>query len=305
MNSPVSDRMAVDAIRGDAPLDTDLVEAAAEIMARGRTVVVTGAGISTDSGIPDYRGAGSTPRTPMTFQEFLADPANRRRYWAGSHAGWQRFNGSLPNSGHRVLARLEKRAFVTGVVTQNVDGLHQRAGSHHVVEVHGSMNRVRCLDCGHEFPRAEIGALIDVAVAGSSATARGTGGKGAQPDAHRPLAPDGDVDQPHDADFPVPDCPLCGGMLKPDVVFFGELIPTPTYLRASTLIGQSDSLLIAGSSLVVNSGIRLLEQARRAGMPVIIVNRGQTRGDDAATVRLDGGTSQILTAIEANLIGRL
>lgn len=304
MDSPVSGGTTVGSVGfGDARFDRQRVDEAADIMARGRTVVVTGAGISTDSGIPDYRGAGSTPRTPMTFQEFLADPASRSRYWAGSHAGWQRFSRSLPNAGHRVLARLEKRAFVTGVITQNVDGLHQRAGSHRVVEVHGSMNRVRCLDCGHEFPRHEIGMLIDAAV--SDALRPGAADGQVRTNDHRPLAPDGDVDQPHDADFPVPACPRCAGTLKPDVVFFGELIPTPTYLRASTVIGESDALLIAGSSLVVNSGIRLLEQARRAGMPVIIINRGETRGDDTATVRLEGGTSEILTAIEANLIERL
>lgn len=291
----------------ETDLDSALVATATEMMARGRTVVVTGAGISTDSGIPDYRGAGAIPRTPMTFQQFLEDPASRRRYWAGSHAGWQRFSQSRPNAGHRVLARLEKRAFVTGVITQNVDGLHQRAGSHRVVELHGSLNRVRCLDCGHEYPRHEIGALIDQAV-GNAGTGPASGAPTSLTDVSRPdlrLAPDGDVQQPHAQDFPVPACPRCGGNLKPDVVFFGELIPTPTYLRASALIQEADTMLIAGSSLVVNSGIRLLEQARRAAMPVIIINRGQTRGDGAATVRLEGGTSEILAAIESNLIDRL
>lgn len=272
-------------------LDVD-VEAAYRLMAGRRTVVLTGAGVSTDSGIPDYRGEGARVRNPMTFQEFFADPAKRQRYWAGSHLGWTRFGHALPNRGHWALARLEKRRFVSGVITQNVDGLHERAGSHRVVDVHGSMNRVRCLECDRLFPRAGIAARIEHA----------------NPWLHQPgevtMAPDGDVEVAHVADFTVPACAVCGGILKPDVVFFGEFVPAQKFAAARELIQAADVMLIAGSSLVVNSGIRLLEQARRAGQPIIIINKGATKGDDRATVKLDAGTSQTLAALEAQLLSR-
>lgn len=256
----------------------------------GRTVAaLTGAGVSTDSGIPDYRGAGAPVRTPMTFQQFLANENSRKRYWAGSHLGWKRFDTAEPNSGHHALAELERAGIVNGVITQNVDGLHLRAGSLRVVDLHGTMDRVRCLACGQSYARASIAERI-----GRDNAWLDT------PDAVE-LSPDGDV-QIADVDaFLVPDCSVCGGILKPEVVFFGEFVPKDKFAEASALMQSADALLIAGSSLAVNSGIRLLEQAHRRRLPIIIVNRGTTKGDNRATVKIDAGTTETLIALVERL----
>ena len=256
----------------------------------GRTVaVLTGAGVSTDSGIPDYRGAGALPRNPMTFQQFLSDADYRRRYWAGSHLGWRRFDAARPNAGHRALAALELAGTVNGVMTQNVDGLHLRAGSERVVDLHGTMDRVRCLDCGQTFARVDVAARIAEANQWLN-----------QPDAVE-LQPDGDVEVTDIGRFVVPTCTVCGGTLKPDIVFFGEFIPVGRFAEATALMQSADALLIAGSSLVVNSGIRILDQAAKRKLPIVIVNRGVTRGDLRATVKIDGGTSEHLSALAARL----
>ena len=257
---------------------------------RGRTVaVLTGAGVSTDSGIPDYRGAGALPRNPMTFQQFLSDAQYRKRYWAGSHLGWRRFDGAAPNDGHRALAELELAGIVNGVMTQNVDGLHLQAGSQRVVDLHGTMDRVRCLTCGQRFARADIADRI------------ATGNPWLdEPDAIE-LQPDGDVEVTDIDRFAVPDCTVCAGVLKPDIVFFGEFIPTEKFAEATALMHAADALLIAGSSLVVNSGIRILDQAFKRKLPIVIVNRGVTRGDLRATVKIDGGTSEHLRALTSRL----
>lgn len=257
---------------------------------RGRTVaVLTGAGVSTDSGIPDYRGAGALPRNPMTFQQFLSDAQYRKRYWAGSHLGWRRFDGAAPNDGHRALAELELAGIVNGVMTQNVDGLHLQAGSQRVVDLHGTMDRVRCLTCGQRFARADIADRI------------ATGNPWLdEPDAIE-LQPDGDVEVTDIDRFAVPDCTVCAGVLKPDIVFFGEFIPTEKFAEATALMHAADALLIAGSSLVVNSGIRILDQAFKRKLPIVIVNRGVTRGDLRATVKIDGGTSEHLRALASRL----
>ncbi len=256
----------------------------------GRTVaVLTGAGVSTDSGIPDYRGAGALPRNPMTFQQFLSDADYRRRYWAGSHLGWRRFDAARPNAGHRALAALELAGTVNGVMTQNVDGLHLRAGSERVVDLHGTMDRVRCLDCGQTFARVDVAARIAEANQWLD-----------QPDAVE-LQPDGDVEVTDIGRFVVPTCTVCGGTLKPDIVFFGEFIPVGRFAEATALMQSADALLIAGSSLVVNSGIRILDQAAKRKLPIVIVNRGVTRGDLRATVKIDGGTSEHLSALAARL----
>ncbi|MFI8632175.1 Sir2 family NAD-dependent protein deacetylase [Microbacterium sp. NPDC077663] len=265
------------------------VERAVDALAGRRVAVLTGAGVSTDSGIPDYRGKGAPVRTPMTAQEFLADDASRRRYWVGSHLGWRTFAAASPNDGHRALAELERSGVATGVITQNVDGLHLRAGSRRVVELHGTMRRVSCLHCGQVFDRRDLAARIDrdnpwITV----------------PDSVE-LGPDGDVLPGRSDGFVVPDCSVCGGMLKPEVVFFGEYIPLEKFREAEQLVRASSALLIAGSSLVVNSGIRLLDRARRRKLPVVIVNRGQTRGDGRATVKIDAGTSEVLTALARTL----
>jgi NAD-dependent SIR2 family protein deacetylase len=263
--------------------------AAVEVLT-GRTVaVLTGAGVSTDSGIPDYRGAGALPRNPMTFQQFIKDPEYRKRYWAGSHLGWRQFDDAQPNDGHRALAELELAGVVNGVMSQNVDGLHLRAGSQRVVDLHGTMDRVRCLTCGQGFARSDIAIRL----------AREN--PWLDEPAARELAPDGDVEVGSIDGFVTPDCTVCGGVLKPDIVFFGEFIPTEKFAEATALMQSADALLIAGSSLVVNSGIRLLDQAAKRKLPIVIINRGVTRGDLRATLKIDGGTSEHLAALAARL----
>lgn len=267
----------------DEPTAAQL-DRAAELLS-GTIAVLSGAGISTDSGIPDYRGAGASKRSPMTIQQFLAGESFRRRYWAGSALGWARFESAAPNAGHRALADLESAGRVRGVVTQNVDGLHGRAGSRHVVEVHGSVDRVVCLRCGQLFARSAVAERIAAANGWFGAGATGT------------LHPDGDADVGDVAEFVVPDCTVCGGTLKPEVVFFGELVPRERFAEAAAIVRRADALLVAGSSLVVNSGVRLLEQARRNRIPIVIVNRGATKGDRIAALKLDAGTSETLTAL--------
>lgn len=272
----------------DARLE-DEVQQAVELL-RGRTVaVLTGAGLSTDSGIPDYRGEGAPVRTPMTFDHFLADESGRRRYWAGSHLGWRHFHTAQPNAGHRALAQLELTGVVNGIITQNVDGLHLRAGSRRVVDIHGSMDRVRCLHCGQTFARADIAERM----------ARENPWLDA-PDGVA-LNPDGDVTVEDSERMIVPGCTVCGGILKPEVVFFGEFVPVEKFDEARALVRGADALVIAGSSLAVNSGIRLLDQATKRRMPVVIVNRGVTKGDPRASLKIDAGTSEVLEALRDRL----
>jgi NAD-dependent SIR2 family protein deacetylase len=266
-----------------------LIDRAEALLSGHRIVVLTGAGISTDSGIPDYRGEGAPVRNPMTFQTFLDDERARQRYWAGSHLGWRHFSAAEPNDGHRALARLEVDGVVNGIVTQNVDGLHLRAGSRRVVDIHGSMDRVRCLHCGQQFARVDIAARMAAANPWLDA-----------PDGVK-LNPDGDVDVDAVDDMIVPACSVCGGTLKPDVVFFGEFVPTEKFAEAAALVRQADAMVIAGSSLVVNSGIRLLDQATKRKMPIVIVNRGVTKGDQRADLKVDAGTSEVLAALADRL----
>jgi NAD-dependent SIR2 family protein deacetylase len=270
----------------EAPIVTDVaLDAAIDLMRGTRVAALTGAGVSTDSGIPDYRGEGAPVRTPMTFQTFLASETARKRYWAGSHLGWRSFGSARPNAGHLALADLEERGIVTGIVTQNVDGLHRRAGSRHVVELHGGMDRVLCLTCGQHYARQAIAdRLTELNPSIDLSTAIRT-------------APDGDVEVDDVEAMQIPACTVCGGILKPDVVFFGEFVPTETFQAAAAIVRGADTLLVAGSSLVVNSGVRLLELARRRRMPIIVVNRGITKGDSRAAVKIDAGTSETLTAI--------
>ena len=269
--------------------DVDLIDAAVLQLSGRRITVLTGAGLSTDSGIPDYRGHGAPRRTPMTFSQFLSDDLQHKRYWAGSHLGWERFATASPNDGHRALARLEASGVVNGIMTQNVDGLHTRAGSQHVVDLHGTMHRVVCLSCGQTFARSAIAERMTIA-----------NPELAEAGALR-LGPDGDVDVSRFDQIEVPSCTVCGGMLKPDIVFFGEFIPPQKFAQASALVRSAEALVIAGSSLVVNSGIRLLDQATRRRIPVVIVNRGETRGDARATIKIDAGTSQTLSALADRL----
>jgi NAD-dependent SIR2 family protein deacetylase len=259
----------------------------AELLRGRRIAVLTGAGISTDSGIPAYRGEGARTRAdPMTGQRYLADAAARRRYWIGGHLGWRAFASAQPNSAHLALADMERDGVVSGIITQNVDGLHLRAGSSRVVEVHGTMRRVLCLHCGQVFDRRDIAEQIEqlnpwITVPENIA-----------------LNPDGDVAPESSDGFIVPVCTVCGGMLKPDVVFFGEFVPTDRFRAAESLLRGSEALIVAGSSLVVNSGVRLVERARRRGIPLIIVNREPTRADPWAHVVLAGGTGDVLPTLK-------
>jgi NAD-dependent SIR2 family protein deacetylase len=272
-----------------SPALAPLVGEAVDLLAGRRLVILTGAGVSTDSGIPDYRGEGAPVRRPMTIERFLADPAARQRYWAGSHLGWRHFSAAQPNDGHRAIADLELLGVADGVITQNVDGLHLRAGSRRVVDIHGSMDRVRCLHCGQQFARADVAARL----------ARDNPWL-ESPDGVR-LNPDGDVDIEAVGEMVVPTCSNCGGILKPEVVFFGEFVPRETFAEAAALVRRAEGMVIAGSSLAVNSGIRLLDQAVKRRIPIVIVNRGATKGDARASLKIDAGTSEVLTALRDGL----
>lgn len=262
---------------------------AASLLRGRRTAVLTGAGISTDSGIPAYRGAGTTPRTPMTLQQFQASEEAQRRYWVGSHLGWRAFSGAGPNAGHAALANLERAGLVHGVITQNVDGLHRAAGSRHVIELHGTMARVLCLRCGQVFDRHDVGERIERDNSWIT-----------HPE-HIELRPDGDVEARITADFVLPTCSLCEGPLKPDVVFFGQFVPPPLFRAAEALVAGADALLVAGTSLVVNSGIRIVERARRRRLPLIVINHEPTKADADADVILRCGTSQALGELALTL----
>ncbi len=265
------------------------IGAAVEALDGRRVAILTGAGLSTDSGIPDYRGKGAPVRTPMTVEQFLQSEDARRRYWVGSHLGWQAFAAASPNPGHVALATMEARGIASGVITQNVDGLHVRAGSRRVVELHGTMRRVFCTRCGQVFDRRDLAERVEAENPWILVPE------------NVPLGPDGDVLPESTDGFRIPACTVCEGMLKPDVVFFGEFIPAEKFREAEQLVKASDALVIAGSSLVVNSGIRLLERARRRRLPIVIVNRGATRADHRATVKVDAGTSEVLQALADRL----
>ncbi|PFG31395.1 Sir2 family NAD-dependent protein deacetylase [Paramicrobacterium agarici] len=266
------------------------LDGAAAVLEGRRIAFLTGAGVSTDSGIPDYRGDGAPRRTPMTIDEFLRDELARKRYWAGSHRGWKMFDAAQPNDGHRAIARFETAGVSSGVVTQNVDSLHGRAGSARHVELHGTLHRVVCLNCGQVYKRFDLARRLDELNPWLE-----------EPDAVV-INPDGDADVADPSQFVIPRCDLCGGVLKPEVVFFGEVVPLTTFRLAAGLVAQADALVVAGSSLVVNSGIRIVELARRRELPIVIINRGATKGDTRATVRLDAGTTTTLAALASRLI---
>ncbi len=257
-----------------------------DALLHGRLVVLTGAGLSTDSGIPDYRGPGSVSRQPMTYQEFVSGPRARQRYWARSHLGFGRMRRAEANPGHRALAALDPDL----LITQNVDGLHEAAGSRRLVALHGRIADVVCLSCRRTTGRAGLEERMTLANPDFAAR---------HPTAE--LRPDGDVELDDPDDFVVPACDACGGVLKPDVVFFGENVPPARVQRCYDAVDSltpDDALLVVGSSLTVMSGLRFVRRAARAGTPIVIVNRGATRGDDLATEKLDAGCSEFLIALQ-------
>ena len=251
-------------------------------------VVLTGAGLSTDSGIPDYRGPSSVARAPMTYQDFLKGPIPQRRYWARSYVGWSRMAHANPNPGHRALAALDPHL----LITQNVDGLHERAGSRHLIALHGRIADVICLSCRRTTPRdafQQTLAALNPGYLERFATTESL--------------PDGDVELDETEGFHLPGCEVCGGVMKPDVVFFGENVPAERvarcYAAVDGLAVTGGALLVAGSSLTVMSGLRFVRRAAKQGTPIVIVNRGATRGDEFATHRVDAGCSEFLSELAA------
>ncbi|MEV5440554.1 NAD-dependent protein deacetylase [Streptomyces sp. NPDC052682] len=276
----------------DAPPGSTDLTPVADALSAGNVLVLSGAGISTESGIPDYRGEGGSlsRHTPMTYQEFIAGARARRRYWARSHLGWRTFGRAVPNAGHRAVAAFGRQGLLAGVITQNVDGLHQAAGSEGVVELHGSLERVVCLSCGATGPRRELARRLEEANAGFEPVAAG-------------INPDGDADLTDEqvADFRVVPCEACGGILKPDVVFFGEAVPPGRVEHCRSLVRAADSVLVLGSSLTVMSGLRFVRQAAEAGKPVLIVNLAPTRGDRHAVTRVALPLGTALTTVAGRL----
>jgi NAD-dependent SIR2 family protein deacetylase len=263
------------------------------LLAGRRVAVLTGAGISTDSGIPDYRGPDSPPSNPMTIRQFKSDPLFRRRYWARNHVGWRHMDETLPNAGHRAVAALEHDGVVSGVITQNVDLLHTNAGSRNVINLHGTYAQVICLSCGESISRAALAEQLDALNPGFTEQIEALGGLA--------VAPDADAVVADTASFRYLDCASCGGMLKPDIVYFGESVPKDVVHQAFSLVEAADVLLIAGSSLTVFSGYRFVRRAAVRSIPVAIVNRGPTRGDELATVKVEAGCSELLTLLAEEL----
>ena len=263
-------------------------------MLTGRSVaVLTGAGISTDSGIPDYRGPDSPPSNPMTIHQFTSDPVFRQRYWARNHVGWRHMDDTLPNAGHRAVAALERDGVANGVITQNVDLLHTKAGSRNVINLHGTYARVICLSCGESMSRAVLAEQLDALNPGFTERVEAIGGLA--------VAPDADAVVADTASFRYVDCASCGGMLKPNIVYFGESVAKDIVQQAFSFVEAAGALLVAGSSLTVFSGYRFVRHAAALGIPIAIVNRGTTRGDDLAAVKVDGGCSELLTLLGEEL----
>ncbi|MGO4147577.1 NAD-dependent protein deacetylase [Paenarthrobacter sp. YAF11_1] len=272
------------------------VRQAVKAIGEKRLAVLTGAGLSTDSGIPDYRGPGSAPRNPMTFQEFIGSEANRRRYWARNHLGWSHLRHADPNAGHAAVALMERRGLLSGLITQNVDRLHEDAGSVNVVDLHGRFDQVVCLENGHTFSRRLIAAILEEINPGFLEAALESGLVEMAPDA------DATVEDPElITSFVMAVCPRCGGTLKPDFVYFGENVPKDRVERAYAMVDQAEALLVAGSSLTVQSGLRFVRHAAKAEKPVVIINRGTTRGDTFATLKLELGVSGALDYLARNL----
>jgi len=272
--------------------DRAAYEGLVELLRAGNVTVLSGAGLSTESGIPDYRGPDGKRRVmPMTYGEFVASPANRQRYWARSFVGWRRFASAGPNDGHRAVADLQRLGLVRAIITQNVDGLHQVAGACDVLELHGNLDRARCLDCGESTQRSELDGRLREANPNFEAVAG-------------EIRPDGDVLLPDEAvaGFLPPRCLVCeSDLVKPDVVFFGESVPKLLVEQAFSHVEASSGLVVLGSSLQVMSGYRFVRRAAEIGIPVAIVTRGPSRGDPQATIRLDAPLGATLSRLVQDL----
>jgi NAD-dependent SIR2 family protein deacetylase len=258
-----------------------------ELVGRGGVCVLSGAGLSTESGIPDYRGPSGAlrARLPMTITEFRGSPEARQRYWARAHLGWSRITAARPNAGHRAVAAMQQAGVLDGIITQNVDGLHQAAGARDVLELHGTLDWVVCLGCGVRSTREALDQRLRAANPNLSS------------DEVPASNPDGDVElaDQQAARFRLVGCECCGSdLLKPDVVFFGENVPRPRVQRCFDLLDDSACLLVLGSSLTVMSGLRFVHRARQARIPVAIVNRGTTRGDPLADIKVDAALGEVL-----------
>jgi NAD-dependent SIR2 family protein deacetylase len=253
-----------------------------------RVFVLTGAGCSTESGIPDYRSPdGSWKRQrPVEFAPFMRDAATRQRYWARALIGWRSFGRAEPNAAHHALARLERDGRSGLLVTQNVDGLHQAAGSRRVIDLHGRLDRVACMTCHHSIARSAWQRRL--AELNTSWL-----------DLDAPVAPDGDadLDAADFSHFDVPDCPRCGGVVKPDVVFFGESVPAWRHIQANASLATSDAMLVVGSSLMVHSGYRYALAAHRRGLPIAAVNLGRTRADGLLALKVEAAAGATLAAL--------
>jgi NAD-dependent SIR2 family protein deacetylase len=262
-----------------------------ELVGDGSVVILSGAGLSTESGIPDYRGPTGRVRRaePMTYQTFVSGAAARRRYWARSHVGWRHVARAIPNAGHRAVAALQEHGLVSGIITQNVDGLHTEAGARQVIELHGRLDRVLCLSCGQRSDRDELDERLRAANPGWAEAAE----SGAV------INPDGDavLDDALVGRFQVVGCRGCDGLLKPDVIFFGENVPRHRVDDCHRLVEGAGTLLVLGSSLTVMSGFRFVRQAAKLGIPVVIVNQGATRGDELATAILDAPLGPTLSRL--------
>jgi len=280
-------------LSGDEAADRtpELLDQALGLLAGNRLAVLTGAGLSTDSGIPDYRGPTSVPRSPMTYQQFVSDPVLRRRYWARNHIGWRHMHRASPNAGHFAIARMEQDGLLTGLITQNVDRLHSEAGSRQIIDLHGRFDEVICLDCRRIVSRSSLAERLEALNPGFEAG----------PADAADVAPDADADVGATDSFVVADCQACGGMLKPHFVYFGENVPKERVEAAYALVDEAGALLVAGTSLTVMSGLRFVRHAAKHGTPVVIINRGTTRGDALATVKIDAGVSESLTFLAAAL----
>ncbi len=257
------------------------IEHAKQLLSGRQVLALTGAGISTDSGIPDYRGEGRVQKHPLTFDEFMGSESNRARYWARSFVGFNRIAKAEANAGHYALAEAEKREQLIGIITQNVDGLHQKAGSQNVLELHGRLDQISCVGCGLRITRAEMDLRIRQL------------NPSLEQQENVEFSPDGDAEILVSESFIVPGCE-CGSHFKPDVVFFGEQVPKERVASAEALVEQAEAILVAGSSLTVNSGLRLVKRASGQQKPVVVVNLGPTKADQFVNARINASTSLVL-----------